>query len=60
MRAAFWKGNAEQNRPAISRFEYRSKAGTLGEFFGLIDNETEGGFDGHSAIDVERNIFYTL
>ena len=47
VRAALGEGNTEQNRPAVFRRGQGCKAGALGQFFGLVDEAAQGGFDGH-------------
>jgi hypothetical protein len=50
VRAALGERNAEQDRPTIFGRVQGSKAGALGQFFGLVDEAAEGGFEGHGAI----------
>ena len=44
MSSAFWKRDAQQDRPVILRSRLGYKADTLRHFFGLINNRAKGGF----------------
>ncbi len=49
VRAALGEGNSEQDRPAVFRRRQGREAGALGQFFGLVDEAAEGGFEGHKV-----------